>query len=100
MLPRALTVEHVRAVTDRVFTERGRILKRILGERDESRVAEAQREIRLGLLELHGESVVINDLQSGKRAVRVIAEALDGLEEVAVELLVAEQCTILPGVHE
>ena len=101
VLPGALAVEHVRAVADRVLTERLDVLERRLGQREERRVAEAQREVRLGLLELDREGRVVDDLETRQLVdVLVVAEALDRLEEVARELRVVESGTVVPRVDE
>ena len=100
VLPGAFAVEHVRAVADRVLTERLDVLEGRLGQREERRVAEAEREVRLGLLELDREGQVVDDLEARELRVLVVAEALDRLEEVARELLVREERAVVPGVDE
>ena len=100
VLPRAFAIEHVGAVSDRVLTEGVDVVERRAREREERRVAEAQREVGLGLLERHGEGRVVDDLQAGQLGVLVVAETLDRFEEVAAQLGVAQECAVVPGVDE
>jgi hypothetical protein len=100
VLPRALPGKHVRAVADRVLTERGHVLERDGRQRVERRVAQAQREVGECGLQGDCESALVDDLEAGEGAVGVVAEALNVGKEGAAQLFVAEKCTVLPGIGE
>ncbi len=74
-------------------------------DRHVGRVAETQREVRLGRLQRDREGRVVDDLESRDRGrtldgVADVVSALDRVEEVVVELLVRRVGTVVPGLDE
>src|SRR5690606_27458930 len=64
VLPGTFTVEHVRAVADRVLAERVHVLECRGGKRVVGRVTEAQREVREGLVQRDRELGVADLLET------------------------------------
>ena len=105
VLPRAGSVELVRAVADRVLTEGGHVLERDLGQRVVRREAEAIGERRLGLLEFDGEGGVVHNLQTRHGLCRRnlggnFVVALDRIEERCLKLSVGGEGAVVPRVDE
>ena len=100
VLPCTFFSDHVRTVTDGVLAECFHV---VIGDRrqwEECGVSQTQWEVRLWAREGDGEGQVVNDLETSQVRVLFVAEALDCIEEVAVELCVAEQRTVFPCLHE